>query len=67
MDPGRQGEGKGSVGELLMSGGGIVSYGATTPMIALGMGIIDACIGNTRHSSLLFQIFFFFPLECWFP
>ena len=67
MDPGRQSGREGFVGELLMSGRGIVSYGATTPAIALGMGIIDACIGNTRHSSLLFQILFFFPLECWFP
>ena len=67
MDPGRQSGGEGSIGELLVSEGDIVSYDATTLGTALGIGIIDTCIGITRHSSLLFHILFIFPLECWFP
>ena len=59
--------GGGFIGELLVSEEGIISYGATTPATTLGIGIIDACIGNTRHSSLLFEILFLFPLGCWFP
>ena len=47
MDLGRQSGGEGSVGELLTSEGGIVSCGATTPATGLGIGIIDACTGNT--------------------
>ena len=67
MDLGRQSGGEGSVGELLTSEGGIVSYEATTPTTALGIGIIGSCTGNTQHSSLLFQILFLFLLEYWFP
>ena len=66
VDPGRQSGGEGSVGEHLASEGGIVSCGATTPATGLGIGIIDACTGNTWRSSL-FQILFLFPLECCFP
>ena len=67
VDLGKQSGGEGFIGELLVSEGGIVSYEVTTPMTALGIGIISACTGNTRHSSLLFQILFLFPLEYWFP
>ena len=67
MDPGRQSGGEGSVGELLVSEEDIVSYDTTTPGTALGIGIINTCIGNTQHFSLLFHILFLFPIECWFP